>query len=134
MIEKFRKNPNLRHFLLYSLTYIFIGCFIAAPGPVIPFLSNKHNIPETQFSFFFTYRSIGFIAGALVTQFIISRFRIHTILKTSTIGLGIPCILFPFTESVGVQGICILISSMFCVAIGILLTTSIIEWHKGNNE
>ena len=44
MIQKIRSNPNLLHFIAYSLSFISFGAAITGLGPLIPFLAElKHE-------------------------------------------------------------------------------------------
>ena len=134
MISKFKENPRLNYFLLYSFTLIFYGAIIASPGPIIPFLSAKHSIPETSFTFFFSCRSIGFIVGAVFIKIISGRISSHTVISISVVLAGFPFILFPYTDSLNLQGGYIFFSSLFCSCFEILVNMCVVQSHRGNNE
>ena len=134
MLDKIANNPNLRYFLLYSLTFIFYGCVIAAPGPLIPFLANKHDKLETDFTYLFACRAVGFIVGSILMNLTVDKFNNHFLLIISLVFAGVPFIIFPFTDSMVLEGVYIFISSICCSCFEILINICLLATHKNNNE
>lgn len=65
---KFKEHKHLRYFFLYSISFLIYGASISGLGPFIPYLSAETGILETDFSFLFSSRSFGMVAGALLTK------------------------------------------------------------------
>ena len=81
MINKFKENKNLRHFILYTISFMVLAILFAALGPFIPYISAKTGIVETEYSFLFSCRSFGMTLGCLVVKYFQKlSIRTHSIL------------------------------------------------------
>lgn len=47
MLDRFRSHKHLKHFILYSITFLTYGACISGLGPYIPYLSVETGIVET---------------------------------------------------------------------------------------
>ena len=74
MINKFKENKNLRHFILYTISFMVLAILFAALGPFIPYISAKTGIVETEYSFLFEARAVGGIFGLMLIKFVQKRF------------------------------------------------------------
>ena len=70
MFKTFKNNPKKYHTLLYCLSFVIYGTFLTGLGPLIPFLAENSNVAETEYSYFFTLRAVGFVIGATLVKFI----------------------------------------------------------------
>lgn len=66
-----REGVSSRFYLaIYCLIYLCNGLLSGTLGPVIPYLSNERNVPETEYSFLFVTRTLGSIAGYVILRFV----------------------------------------------------------------
>ena len=70
MLDKFKNNKNLRYFFLYTVTFMIYALLIAALGPFIPYLAAETHTAETQYSFLFSCRSFGMVAGCFLIKYL----------------------------------------------------------------
>ena len=68
MWEKIKKNPNIFQFMAYSFSFLGYGAILTGLGPLIPYLAEKQQVSETEYSFLFLNRAIGFVIGAILVK------------------------------------------------------------------
>lgn len=114
MLNKIKSNPQLSHFILYFITLGLYGFVIAVPGPVVPFMAAKYDLPETDFIFMFWCRAGGFIVGGMLTKVITKYASYHRLIFTSMVVVAFFFMLFPFTYSIFLQGLEVFLASVSC--------------------
>lgn len=60
-----------------------------ALGPLIPYLSERQNKVETEYSVYFLARALGFVTGALSIKITQKYFSYHTLLGVGYIVSGV---------------------------------------------
>lgn len=106
MFERFRTHNNIKHFFLYAASFLIYGACINSLGSFIPFLSSITNISETEYSYLFTCRSFGMLAGALLLKYF-QKMEIsnHSLMAFGMIGICIFSLLFTLTRNTTWLGI-----------------------------
>ena len=106
------QHPNFKSFLLYSISLIVLGFMITALGPMFPYMSDADGRLETEYSFLFLCRALGYIAGSLMVKIMEKYLNFHQCL---CIGVGLPgftLLLFSSFSDLNMKGLCILLSSI----------------------
>lgn len=55
-----------KYLIVYCYTDFINGLVQGTPGPMIPFLAARANVPATSYYFVFISRTVGAVLGALL--------------------------------------------------------------------
>jgi fucose permease len=98
MLAKFKTHKHIKYFFLYSISFLIYGACISGLGPFIPYLSASTGIVETEYSYLFSCRSFGMLAGALLCKLLQKKkLYNHTIMIVGTLSILIFSALFTYT-------------------------------------
>lgn len=131
--QKLLNHPNILYFFLYALAYMSVGEILMCLGPIFPYLSEKEGRLETEYSFLFSARAIGIIAGSFLTRMHGKKFTFHGFMIIGVIILSFFSILFTFTSNLYLKGFYIGLSSIGASILDITLNISALECFKGPN-
>lgn len=100
-----KARDSFYHFLAYCVSFIGYGAIFTGLGPLIPYLAQKQNVLETDYSFLFLYRAIGFVVGSIFAKFIEKYLSFHQTLMTLSTLLFFCLTMFSLETSMFMQGI-----------------------------
>mmetsp|Transcript_8768 Transcript_8768/g.769 ORF Transcript_8768/g.769 Transcript_8768/m.769 type:complete len:81 (+) Transcript_8768:135-377(+) len=63
--------------MTYFATMVLFGLYVSSFGPLIIILSNKLNIPESEFSSIFITMGVGFITGSFLSGYCEGKMNLH---------------------------------------------------------
>lgn len=121
------------HYTIYTISYFAYGMLLLSLGPLIPFLTAKTAIVETEYSFFFTCRAAGMITGSLITTYIqscASKPTMHQLLAFASSIIILTNISFALSSSLLQQGVSIFIGSIAYFMIEVSISICIILLSK----
>lgn len=121
------------HYAVYTVSYFAYGMLLLSLGPLIPFLTAKTAIPETEYSIFFTCRAAGMITGSLITTYIQSRPSkptMHQLMVFASSIIILTNITFACSNSLLRQGASIFIGSIAYFMLEVSISICIILLSK----
>jgi hypothetical protein len=101
--------------MTYAASFLGYGCLLVILGPLIPYLSAKTQIIETEYSFLFGSRAWGMTLGSLFMTYIQSKPKkpsLHQFLIISSVIIVITNLLFIWATTPFQQGVWVFIGSM----------------------
>ena len=109
------------------MALIVLGNCITALGPMFPYLSAAEGRLETEYSFLFLCRAIGYICGSIAVKKLEKYFNYHQCL---CLGVGVPglaLLLFSMTGDLNLRGLFIFVASMGCALVDIFANVATIS-------
>jgi hypothetical protein len=129
-----KKNPNILQFAAYCFSFLGYGAILTGLGPLIPYLAEKQQVSETEYSFLFFNRAIGFVIGAILVKICEKKLTFHQILMIFSTLIFISLALFSNTQDMVMQGAYVLLGSIFCATTEIILNVSILVSNQGSDQ
>ena len=100
MLAKLKSHQHPHYFLLYAASYMAYGLCLTILGPMIPYLSKETGLIETEYSYLFSCRSFGMLAGGLLVKvFQARKVSNHSIVIFGSVVIGVNSCLFSMTIS-----------------------------------
>ena len=130
IVDLLKKNKNRHYFYTYCFGFLGYGGMISSLGGIIPFMSKRHNLPETEFASLFMWSSIGNIVGNFLAKKVDKHFSYHKILAFSSFGYGFFTILFSVSHSVEFSILWRVLSNLLCGIFEVYLPLCVFETHK----
>lgn len=119
------------HFILYSFSYLVYGLIFSAIGPLIPYLSEISQTPETSYTFVFFCRGMGVILGTISFKHLQSNkfvtLTLHQILALSSTGIFLMCLLFSVLDNYYFQGASFFFVGLFMGSMEVAFNLSVIK-------
>jgi len=103
---------------------------MAGVGPFIPYLADKSDRKETDYSYLFFCRSLGFFAGSLLLKSIQQRIKFHLILMGASVLVFVSMCLFTYFMSFILQGVIMFFISTFISIINIMVNVCVAETQR----
>lgn len=128
MLDKFRKYRQIKHFLAYCASYFVYGLAANGLGPLIPYLSGRSGIIETDYSFLFSCRSFGMLGGAMILKLLQKGTNIshHGIIMGSSILIAINSVRLAWSESLFLEGFWMVMASIGYVSLEVKVNICIL--------
>ena len=127
------QHPNFKPFLLYSVNMVVLGFGITALGPMFPYMSDVDGRLETEYSFLFLCRALGYITGSLMVKIMEKYLNFH---QSLCIGVGMPglaLLLFSSFSSLNLKGACIFFASIGGALIDIFTNVATLACFQGKS-
>lgn len=106
---------------------------ITCLGPMFPYLAAVENRNETEYSFLFTSRALGFILGSILVKYMNHKFLLHHFLALGVLIMGIFSAMFYFVGGVYLQALCIFIASIGCSMQDIGINLGALRTFRGDH-
>ncbi len=78
-------RTKILHFAAYSLINTFHGIIAMSFGPIIPYFTRATHRDETDFSFIFFAKAIGFLCGGFLVKVLTKYFNYHQLCVLSAL-------------------------------------------------
>jgi MFS family permease len=106
-----------------------VGCIITSLGPLFPYLAELEQRQETEYSFLFLSRAIGYILGSLLIKVAEKYMIFHRIIIISLLSL-FTVVPFTFAQTLNQKGLFVFVMSVGNAWTDIGLNICIIETFK----
>jgi FHS family Na+ dependent glucose MFS transporter 1 len=93
-----QSNHSKKLYLVYFLSFIFLGSAAAALGPALLQLSRQTGTALDRLSLIFPFRAGSYLFGSWLAGRLYDKFTGHRVLRVGLIGLGVTIAVTPYLE------------------------------------
>lgn len=133
-LDSITSHPSFKNFVVYCLGFIMFGALLIGLGPLVPYIAEKEGVVETEYSYLFFSRALGFLLGALSVKIMENRFTYHQLLAIGLMGSGLFSLSFNLSSSSVLRVIYLLLAGASYCYIDLFANVSTIESFTGKNR